>query len=291
LSPLKGFRHKRCIRPILVRLGLIIFLSNLLAGCGMLPTLPTREIFPSETPTLTLTVTPTIVWFPPTITPTFLSGETKAPTPEQRPAVGTVIIQDTFEDTSLWSTFSGAAGKVAYGNHELTLAVAQVKSSLFSLRSSSLPGDFYLEITASPSLCRGEDAYGLLLRATSNLDTYRFLVSCRGRLRLERLNNGVIALLQDWSPSGQVPPGSPLIIRLGVWAVRNELRFFVNGYYQFGVRDPAWTGGTLGLFARSAADPPLSVSFSDLVVQAIDYERLPTPVLTATITPTSTKKK
>ena len=46
---------------------------------------------------------------------------------------------------------------------------------MLSLREGELPGDAYLEITVTPSLCRDADAYGLLLRAASVWTFYRFL--------------------------------------------------------------------------------------------------------------------
>ena len=49
---------------------------------------------------------------------------------------------------------------------------------------------FYLEITVSPSLCRGADQFGLLLRAAPAPDFYRSILTCDGQMRLERVKNG-----------------------------------------------------------------------------------------------------
>lgn len=265
-----------------------VIIGCLLWGCS--GWLPTQEIFPSLTPTLTSTVTPTIVWFPATPTATPFPTQVIQPTPDQRPGIGEITLWDDFSDQTSWSTLRSEAGSVAYGLGELTLAVSQRKGMLFSLSRSQPPGDFYLEITASPSLCRGADEYGLLLRAASQLDCYRFLVSCDGKIRLDRLVNGMVVRLQDWIPSGQVPPGSPLVLRLGVWAARGELRFFINDIYQFAARDPVFTSGTLGVFARASSDSPLTVSFSELVVRGLDLARVPAPSPTPTATPRPTAK-
>ncbi len=265
---------------------LILMPIFLFSGCS--GWLPTPETFPSQTPTPTLTVTPTIIWFPATDTPTPLPTVEVQPTPDQRPALDMVLLSDDFSDAAGWTTMRSEAGSAAFGVNELTLALSQPKGVMYSLRREALPGDFYLEITASPALCRGADEYGLLLRAASQLDCYRFLISCQGNLRLDRLTNGRVARLVDWIPSGQVPPGSPLVLRLGVWAVGRELRFFIDDFYQFSVRDPVFSAGTLGVFARSAADNPLTVSFSNLIVRGIDLQRVPqaSPTPTATASPT-----
>ena len=195
-----------------------------------------------------------------------------------------MILSDTFSDTTQWATAQNYLGSVAYGEQELTLAAAQPLGDLISLRKTPIPADSYLEISTNLSMCRGADSYGLLLRASTQQDFYRFMISCMGLLRLERVKDGKFALMQDWIPSGQVPPGSPMELRLGVWAVGNELRFFVNDVYQFSARDPVWTNGKIGVYARSTGDTPLTVSFSDLQVYAV------TPPL-ATLVPSITPKK
>lgn len=257
------------------------------------------EVFPTETPPPSATPTATIQWFPPTETPRPLATPTALPTADLRPGIGNLILEDNFEENPLWQTQRSAAGSVAFGKEELTLAVSQPQGTLFSFRSEPALDDFYLEITASPSLCRGADMYGLLLRAASPQDTYRFLIACNGMLRLERIKNSKVAILQDWTPSAQVPPGSPLVLRLGVWALNNELRFFINDVYQFGVHDTVWRRGRLGVFARSAGKSALTVNFSLLEVYSLDTQSLspleatisaatPTPIIPWRITRTPT---
>jgi hypothetical protein len=83
-----------------------------------------------------------------------------------------------------------------------------------------------------------------------------------------------------------------LPVRLGVWALGGELRIFANDIFQFSIRDPLWKSGRVGIFARAAGDTPLTVSFSNLQVQALDASRIPTPVPSPTITvpPTATRR-
>jgi len=130
--------------------------------------------------------------------------------------------------------------------------------------------DFYLEITASPSLCRDADEYGLLLRASSLRDFYRFSLSCDGQVRLDRLVNGTASSPQPWTLSGAFPPGAPSISRLAIWAKEKEMRFFVNEEYQFTVSDPMLPSGSIGVFARSAGDNAVTINFSELIIREID---------------------
>jgi hypothetical protein len=48
------------------------------------------------------------------------------------------------------------------------------------------------------------------------------------------------------------------------------MRLFLNGRYQFTIADPNYASGMLGVFAQSAADTPVTISFSNLVVRQID---------------------
>jgi hypothetical protein len=130
-------------------------------------------------------------------------------------------------------------------------------------------GNFYAEITARPSLCRGDDSYGILVRGTG-LNYYRFILSCNSQVSAERVNAGVKLSIHEAVPSGDAPPGAPGEVRIGVWAVGGDIRLFLNGRYQFSINDKSFPSGALGVFVRSA-DHPMSVTFSDLTVSDVDY--------------------
>jgi len=276
------FRPVRRKTIYIKRLCLSACLVFCLLGCSS-QFLAQPTLIPTDTPSPTLTDTPTTVWFPATATPTMMPTQPILPTADEKPAVEEELLSDDFTDSAQWSTGLTAAGSVAFGDKELTLAVSQPKGTLLSLSKAPLPENFYLEMTVDLSLCRGGDAYGLLLRASSPGDYYRYVISCTGQLRLERLKNSKLAILQDWTVGGQIPSGSPLMLRLGVWAAGSEMRFFINDEYAFSARDPVFTGGTLGVFARSAGDTPVTVSFSDLHVFALGA--LPTPLPSPSVTP------
>jgi hypothetical protein len=239
------------------------------------PPSPTPE--PSATATVTPTPTPTIVWFPPTVTPTPAPTRLVEPTPDVRPSLGDVLLREPFTDKTQWQTARTEAGSAAYGNNELTLAVSKERGLVMSLRKAPQLTNFYLELDAQPSLCRGSDAYGLLLRAETGQDFYRFLANCAGEVRMERVKNSQMVVLQDWMPSGQVQPGGFLPLRIGVAAQGQDLQLFINGVYQFGVRDPVFTQGVVGVVARSSGDTPLTVNFSNMMVYEIDAAPVPTP--------------
>lgn len=255
-----------------------LLLSAALAACSVLEPGGGLNAPLSETSSLTpqaVTLTPTIDWFPATPTPTSPPYATQTATPEMRPGLGQTALSDTFTDAELWGTAVSNDGSASVDRNRLTI-VAQPGVYMFSLRKDLVLDDFYAEITARPNLCRGGDDYGLLVRANA-VAYYRFALSCEGTVRAERISVGTRQSLQEALPSGDAPRGSPGEVRIGIWAVGAEMRLFLNGRYQFSIHNPNLRTGTLGVFARSAGDTPVTINFSDLLVQEVEYAPPPTP--------------
>ena len=253
-----------------------LFIGCLLLGACLTPEAipPTETPLPSETPP----PSPTIVWFPPSATPTPKTVATRTPTPEMSPGIGSVILSDDFSDASVWDTASSDSATAAIARNRLTLA-AEPGVYLVSMNRGTLLGDFYTEITARPSLCRGDDSYGIIIRSTGD-SFYRFTLTCNSMVSAERYRSSVRLLMQEPTPSGDAPPGAPGEVRIGMWAVGNEMRLFLNGRFQFSISDPSSPFGSFGVFARGAGDTPVSVTFSDLTVYDVNYvppTRTPSP--------------
>ncbi len=250
---------------ILLRFLIISLFAGIGSSCSFLdslnatstPILSTESALPTST----------IAWFPPSITPSPQAFSTYPPTPEMRPGLSTIIVTDEFSDKSLWDTAASDQASAAIDNNQLTLA-AQSKLYLISLRHELVLDDFYAEITARPSLCRENDSYGILVRANSAA-YLRISLSCKGTVGAERISSRVRQLIQTPLPSGDVPPGAPGEARIGIWAVGNEMRVFLNGRFQFRFSDANNASGTLGVFVNSAGDTPIIVSYSDLTIQRV----------------------
>jgi len=247
---------------------LLVLLLPAFSACAALPEAPTPQ---PPLPTFTLPPpTPTIVWFPATETPTPQFVPTQGPTPERKPGVGKLLLTDHFTSGSEWNPGASEDASVDVGRGRLTIA-AQPGVNAFRIRQGPVLSAFYAEITARPSLCRDRDEYGLLFRAPNNVAYYSFTLSCDGTARADRVRMGRAYPLQAAILSADVPPGAPGEVRLGVWASGSDLRFFLNGRYQFGVTDPNLRIGAVGAFARSVGQTPVTVTFSDLSIYSLTY--------------------
>ncbi|MDH5507967.1 MAG: hypothetical protein OEZ02_12170 [Anaerolineae bacterium] len=245
--------------------GLVIAVIGL-AGCATVTPSP----IPTETMTATIASTPTIVWFPPTATLPPSPTVVLSATPDMRPGLGSTLLEDDFSSGEVWSLASANGSSAAVANGRLVLALSQPTSFLFTTRQLPIFGDFYAEITASPSLCSGADEYGVMVRVTERMDYYRFSFSCDGRVRVDRIYQGAASSPIPWMKIGAIPATAPSSSRMAVWAFREELRFFVNGFFLFGVRDTLLYQGALGVFVRTAGDSAITVSFTELVVREVD---------------------
>ncbi len=255
-----------------LRFFILALIAGLGSSCAVLDALnatPT-PIYATETPP----PTPTFVWFPASATPTLGALSTKKPpTPEMRPGIGTTTLTDDFSDASLWDTAASDQATSDIQDNRLILSV-QSKVYIISLRHELSASDYYAEITARPGLCRGDDSYGLLVRANA-VAYYRFSLSCNGNAFAERISVGTRELLQTPLLSGDVPRGAPGEVRIGIWAVGPQMRLFLNGRYQFSISSTNYPSGTIGVFVNSAGETPAIVSFSRLILQEVDYA-LPT---------------
>ena len=242
---------------------LCIILLLALTACSALarPTLGTATPRP---PTPTPILSPTVVWFPPTETSTPSALTLATATADFLPGLGEVLYSDDFTDPKNWSDL----GTDSVRDGRLTLA-ASPGVYLMSLHQELLVSNFYAEITAHLQLCRGADEYGFLVRAIP-ASYYRFTLNCNGEVKADRITNRARTPLQMPFLTIDAPHSGPSEVTLSVWAVGREMRFFLNGHYQFTADDPTIPSGSLGVFVRASDDSPITISFSDLVVRAVN---------------------
>lgn len=253
------------------KLGFLVLsfiLVGFISSCNVIAIEPT-PMPPTNTETITPTVTATIDWFPATETPTPRPTQVIEPTAEMRPDIGSVLVENLFETPAEWYTGSFSSGNITLVNDSLTLAIQQPKMNQLSLELETIFRDFNVETKVNINLCRGEDVYGLVVRAASEINYYRFLLNCDGLARAERVRNGETTLMQDWTPTG-LPPGAPQEVSIGVWVSGKEMRLFANNAFVFSVSDPVFPEGRIGVFARASGDNPVTINYSEMEIRSVE---------------------
>jgi hypothetical protein len=183
--------------------------------------------------------------------------------------LGEVIFRDAFQDPDGWTVPQTEQGKINIGNGEANIIINAPGSFLVGTREKPDLTDFYAEITVSPILCTDQDEYGFLFRVSGRERYYRLAMSCDGEVRLDRINPGSGQILYPWTRSASVPVGAPSVSTIAILAQRDQLHLFVNGNLQTSVSDQQLKVGSFGIFAKSAGDSAVTISFSDLVVREV----------------------
>jgi hypothetical protein len=258
--------------PWLVAAGCAV-LFLFFTGCSVL--LPQPTPFPTATVTPSFTPTATVDWFPATPTPTGTPRPTAAPQltlPDQQTGLGDLLVRDDFTDPELWATLQSPSGNIAFGENNLTLALAREESTLVSISRHGVPADFYLSIGIETALCSPEDAFGLTFWEDAGGNFYRLLLNCSGQYRLELVQGGQTIPLQDWETARRMQPGAPAFHKLGLWAREGGFRLYINDTFQFEEKLAQGRSGLLSVFARTHSSAALTVKFSDLEIYEVASE-------------------
>jgi hypothetical protein len=180
-----------------------------------------------------------------------------------------VIFRDEFETVDDWTLPNTASGQITFSNGEANIIINEPGSYLFGTREKPDFTTFYAEITASPILCNGRDEYGFMFRVTGNSQYYRFVISCEGEIRLDKITTGGPIILYPMTRSASVPAGAPSISKMAVLAEADQLHLFINGDYQTSIAEQQLKVGSFGIYARTFGDTAMTVSFSQLIVREI----------------------
>jgi len=231
----------------------------------------TPELLPIPTSTLTALPSPTstIEWFPSSPTPEQLPTIAVTPTQEFMSEIGEIIFQDEFLSSDGWTVPQTDRGQINITNGEIVIIINEPKSLLLGTLERPDLQDFYAEITANPVLCTGRDEYGFLFRVFGRNQYYRFALSCDGEVKMDKIVGAGTFVLYPWTRSASVPPGAPSVSKLEVLALRDEIRVFINGDPQFTIIDQGLSLGSFGVYARSAGETAVTISFSDLIVREV----------------------
>jgi hypothetical protein len=249
----------------------VLFASVLLGGCKIEPMAAGVTLTPSPTAGSvlplssllpTLSATSEIATLPTAATPTahlYLS-----------PNIDSLILKDEFaSNENGWQLAVGTQGVTSLSDGEMVMTARASYTTLEAFLPSSIPQDFFAEITMRPILCRADnDSFGLAFRIQGN-EEYRLVITCTGQMRFEHNTGGVLIGANLWTKSKSLLPGAPAENRIGVLARGMSFQFFANGAACFSYNDPILKTGKIGLFIRTEKGQLMTVAFDDLSVYSL----------------------
>ena len=192
------------------------------------------------------------------------------PTPTAPPAhlaeIGAPDFEDDFSTDTGWSTGAAARGAASRLDGKLVISAQGPATTLWSLSPLESTSDFLVEIEIQSEICEQGDEFGLVVRAGGQANPtqdshYRFLITCEGAVRASRFLSGAEAPLIPITESADVLPGAPVINRIGVSALGEVFRFFVNDMQVFEFVDGEIPIGHIGVMVRARRAPQTTVSF------------------------------
>lgn len=90
------------------------------------------------------------------------------------------------------------------------------------------------------------------------------LYRCDGQARLERAIFDGVSIVQNWTPLRRYQPSAPAQNRLGIWADKGTLYFFVNDAFQFSAEGRKGLSGALGVFASASGEQAVTYNITGL---------------------------
>jgi len=252
---------------------IILLAGGLLSACRIESLTPTLNLPPTNSPTTELPLASLLPTLGEVATETPGRTPTWTPMVARPPEVGERIFYDPMDDNRFgWTLAKSERGSAAFSNGMLVFTASTLFASLSSTLPKEIPSDGYIEVTVQTILCgAGIDTFGIIFRNQGN-HSYRYAITCRGQLRLERYAGFDLEGASDWQDTLGLLHGAPAANRIGVLLRGNVFRFFVNGAEAFSRHDPVNASGGVGLFVKSEKSQMLSVGFDDLVIYKLASE-------------------
>jgi hypothetical protein len=223
------------------------------AAQGGLPTNTPPISIPTLAPTETLMPTVAITSTPET-TSTISVASVAVTYPGTDPVLklATPTWQDTMDKSDNWPTSSNEFTTVDFRDGFMAFTGLK-KDNGWRLSVNEIE-NFYMEMTARPSDCKGTDRYGLMLRVPDRKEAnrgYWFQFSCEGKYAFQKWdgteNPGKVTGLIGWTSNAAINAGPNATNRLGIMAVGDTFTLYANGVKLATVSDDTWLKGGFGV--------------------------------------------
>ena len=183
---------------------------------------------------------------------------------------GTVLFQDSFSDTgSGWDRTNDASYVTDYTTGGYHINVTPANYSAFANPYQSFQNDVRIEVDALKIGGPDDNAFGVQCRYQDTKNFYFFYISSDGYVGIGIDKDGTKTIISSSdgnmvSDSNINQGASPNHIRVD--CIGSDLTMYVNGTEIASATDSTFSGGDVGLMARSFGTGGVDILFSDFFV-------------------------
>lgn len=181
---------------------------------------------------------------------------------------GGFLYQETFSDSGGgWGEKTLEAGAAGYADGAYRIIVNLPDSHLWSRPGLSF-GNVRVEAAVFPAAGPADSRMGVICRLVDDHNFYFFAISADGFYGIGKMKEGGVSILTGdgaMLPTASVHPGNvPNQVRGD--CVGNSLTLYVNNQMVDSAEDGDFSGGDVGLFAGTFAQPGADVYFDNFFV-------------------------
>jgi len=209
-----------------------------------------------------------------TTTPTAIPVTNPTSVPNANPTTGgtssNILFQDNFRDTSSgWDQANSADGSTDYQNGGYRINVITPNVSLWANPSKNFQSDVSIEVDAAKTAGPDDNAFGVICRYQDTKNFYKFYITSDGYAGISKEDNGTTTVIS--SADGNIQPVDGINTGLAsnhirVDCVGSTLTLYANGTQVATATDTSFTGGDVGLIARTYDTGGTDILFTNFVV-------------------------
>ena len=209
-----------------------------------------------------------------TTTPTAIPVTNPTSVPNANPTTGgtssNILFQDNFRDTSSgWDQANSADGSTDYQNGGYRINVITPNVSLWANPSKNFQSDVSIEVDAAKTAGPDDNAFGVICRYQDTKNFYKFYITSDGYAGISKEDNGTTTVIS--SADGNIQPVGGINTGLASNHIRADcvgstLTLYANGTQVATATDTSFTGGDVGLIARTYDTGGTDILFTNFVV-------------------------
>ena len=245
---------------------IIIFIS----ACAINPAqISTQIVTTTPSPSaIPQTATPTTDWFPVTATSPALTTQTLSPPTPTPIFIGSLILKDEFDQPNFWDTSNTIVASSSIENNKLTLSVNQ-PAQITTMRNQPSLDNFRMDVKVTAKICGTNGSYGIIFRSSNPSNFYRFVINCDKTIEIQRILNGNINHIMEPIYNPVIPTNLSEKAQISIVANGINLDIYINHLKMISISDKYHTFGSIGFFAQTSGDQPMTANFSDLEIYSL----------------------